>query len=698
MKRNIKISGMTCVICKNTVEKGVNKLEGVNECVVNLLDDSADVDFDENIISIDKINDTINSLGYKVYTESNKNTEKIKLIITTILTIILFIYNMFLMNNMDLSRNLYYLEVLITLIVFIVNRQIFIKAFNSIKTNSLGMDVLVSLSSIISFIYSLILLVFNISGHLYFETGSMVIFFVSIGKYIEHVNLKKTVKTIKGLSTLKPMFAYKVIDGKETKIAYSDIKKRDILLVKNGETIPTDGIIVEGICEVDESLITGESLPLNKKEGDEVIGGSILTSGLIKIEVNKNPNSSMLNSIITSAKNVLNKKTNIQLMADIIAKYFVYVVISISIITFIIWLTISKDIETSIKYALSVLIISCPCSFGIATPCAIACGVSSATKNSILIKDPSVFENMPKIKTIILDKTGTITENKLIIKDNISLDNEYNDILFNLESKSNHPIAKTIISNINGNKIDIKDINELSGYGIIGNYNNEIVGVGNKDLLIKYNIKNNIIEKNGSYLYTFKDNKLIGYLVLQDKLKDDSIETINKLKNNGLYTVLASGDSDKQVKLVSQEVNIDKYYSRIKPQDKLSIVEEYLNNGAVAMVGDGINDVTALNKASVSISMSNGSDITSNCADVVLLDNKVSKVNFLLGLSKYTKKIIKENIFWALFYNALLIPIAAGVLVPLNISLNPSYGAISMLISSIIVISNALRILKYKEK
>lgn len=693
MEKTFEVKGMTCVICKNTVETGLKKLDGVIDCKVNLLENEATIIFDENKVTIDMMAKAIKDLGYELIINKDRRVDysKIKLIVSIILVIILMYLSMGPMVNLLVPSNSKYYQLVICSIIIIININYYKSGFRSLIRLNPNMDSLVSLSSLVSYIYSLFVLN-NPSYHLYFETSAMVLVIVSIGKYIEGTNKNKATKTIRGLATLIPMQANLVRNDDIVIVPIDDIKVDDIVEVKPGESIPQDGVVVSGTTTVNESMITGESIPQNKTIDSKVIGGTVNIDGTIRVRITTRNTQTTLSKIISLTKQATMKKIPIERFADKISKYFVFGVLSLSLFTFIIWLIVSKDIELSLNFALCVLVISCPCALGLATPSAITVATSSAARNGLLIKNPEILEIAHKIKYLILDKTGTLTKNKLEIIDIKQYDDEFINVLSSLEKLSSHPIAKTINEKyLNGNLV-FDNFSQLSSLGIIGTISNDTYFAGNLQLAKKY-IKDINIESNYSYILVGKNDKLLGIVYLGDVLRDTSIIGIKSLLKRNTTPIMCTGDIESVAKDIANKLGIKEYKYSSTPSDKNNLVLEKKKDGIVCMVGDGINDAIALSSADVSITLANSTDIAYATSDVVLMSNSINEISFLIDLSKKTMRIIKQNLFWALFYNAIFIPVASGLLYkPLGISLNPMFGSAAMCISSIFVLTNALRI------
>ena len=467
-----------------------------------------------------------------------------------------------------------------------------------------------------------------------------------------------------------------------------------------GGTININGIIIKGTSTLDESMITGESLPQNKTINDNVIGGTININGTIRVKITKNANQSTVSKIISLTKSATLSKIPIERLTDKVSKYFVYVVILISIITFVVWYSFTKNTELALNFSLSVLVISCPCALGLATPSAIMVAIGNCARNAILIKNPRVLEIIGKIKYIILDKTGTLTKNKLEIVDIQEYSNEFINVLSSLEKLSNHPIANTILDKYNDGDIIFDKFEQISSEGIVGYLNNDLYFAGNSKLASKYiNIQNNNINDDYSYIIVGKNDTLLGVIYISDILRPSSMIAIDRLKKMNIIPIMCTGDKESIAKQISKKLQINQYVSSVKPEDKNALVIEKKKQGIVGMVGDGINDAIALSSADVSISLANATDIATSTSDILLMGNDINDIPFLINVSKKTIRIIKQNLFWALFYNSIFIPLAAGVFYnSYGLILNPMIGAATMCISSIIVLTNALRINSIKKE
>ena len=707
MEKTYEVKGMTCVICKGNVEKALKNTIGVEECKINLLENEAFVKFDESKVSEEIMAKAVKDAGYELVINP-KNTldyTKLMMIVSVVLMMILMYFSMGHMFGIHIPEYGKYIQFALCTVIILLNFHYYRSGFASLKSLRPNMDALVSISSIVSYIYSIyVLFTDKHHYHLYFETAAMVLVIVTIGKYIEGNNKKKASKTIRGLATLIPMQANLITDSGTEIIKIDDLKMNDLVLVKPGESIPQDGIIVSGSSSIDESMITGESIPQLKSVDDEVIGGTVNINGEIRVKVTKNSGQTTLSKIISLTKQATMAKIPVEKFADIVSNYFVFVVMGISLLTFIIWYLTSKDIEKALNFALSVLVISCPCALGLATPAAVMVATGNAARNGVLIKNPEILEVAGNLSYVILDKTGTLTKNKLEIVDIKSYDEQFIEVLSSLEKGSNHPIAKAIVDRYPDGSMKFDDYQQISAEGLLAHIGKDVYYAGNRKLIEKYTT---LIEEdlefskqnNYSFICVGKNDKLLGIVYLADVLKDTSLRAIQSLKDRKIIPIMCTGDNEITARSIARKLDIDEYLSSVTPQDKNKLVLDKKENGKVAMVGDGVNDAIALSSADVSFSVANGTDIAYASSDVVLMSNSILDVSFMIDLAKKTMMIIKQNLFWAFFYNAIFIPVAAGVFYKsLGLSLNPMIGAITMSISSIFVLSNALRINTVKKE
>ena len=738
MKEKFDIGGMTCSACAGHVEKAVCKLN-INSCNVNLLTNSMEVEFDKDKLTVDEIISAVESAGYsaKVHSDyiekvSKKvDTSKIKLISSIILLVVLMYFSMHHMLNLPypkfLDEYLYgivgvIIQCILSLVIMVLNKHYFINGFKKLIKLAPNMDTLVSLGSIVSFIFALIntgLMIgcvvnkdqmgaMEYSMNLYYESAAMIVTLVSVGKFLEGLSKKQTTKALESLINMVPKTVLKKDGDEFVEVLKENVAVGDIVLLKPYTNVALDGVIVEGTSHFDESSLTGESILLSKKRGSEITSGSINQEGTIKYRVTKTSANSTISEIIKMVEEASSSKMPLARIADKVALYFVPIVMGISLITFIIWLISSKDLELSLGMAISVLVISCPCALGLATPLCIMVSTGLAAKNNVLLKDAASFETLSSIDTIILDKTGTITNGELQVVDFISYDENSKNLLYSLEKNTNHPLSIALVNYLKGigvNEVEFDNIETIPGYGIKGNISNEEYYVGSieyyKEVTSKDNEEFNELLEEGKTLVTlFTKNELLLIIGLIDTVKMDAKRVISLFKKHNLQIVMATGDNYKSASKIANEVGIDVVEAKCLPQYKSELVKKYKeNNKKVLMIGDGINDAVALTTSDVSMAFVSKNDVATNSADIVLLKPNLIEVYNTYLLSKKTVKNIKLNLFWAFFYNIIMIPIACGVLYPsIGIKLSPMIGAACMSLSSICVCLNALRLKLYKWK
>ena len=746
MKKRFKVNGMTCAACQAHVDKAVRKVDGVSEVSVSLLTNTMDVEFDDEK-RIDEINTAVKNAGYSSILEnetekkddfSNDELKELikRLVISFIFLIPLFYLSMGFMMNwpiFGLGDNpilLGFILMYLSFIIMIINRAFFISGFKSLFHGGPNMDTLVALGSGVAFIYSLCLMVvmiyyknddmkiMNYAMNLTFETAGMVPTLITIGKLLEAYSKGKTTNALKALMDLAPKEGHVIRDGEEITVLAKDIKIGDIFVVRPGESFPVDGIVIDGLSSVDESALTGESLPVDKKENDNVFTATINQNGVLKCKATGVGEDTSLAKIIKMVFDANQSKAKISKLVDKVAGIFVPIVITISIIGFIVWMIVGNNIDLdinesvltySINRAVMVLVISCPCALGLATPVAIMVGSGIGAKNGILFKNAISIEETGKANFVVLDKTGTITYGKPFVTDIYPMieKEEFINIIGSLENNSNHPLAKAVSDYAKDNNYknyDVSDFEELIGKGVKAIINSDIIygiNVKSANEIIKISDDNlNIIDdlaNNGKTPLIFiKNNELIGIVGVADKIKDDSIKAINELKELGLIPVMLTGDNKKTAKAIAKSINIDNYISDVLPDEKMIVINKLKEKGKVIMVGDGINDALALTSADIGIAIGKGSDIAIDSADIVLIKSSLMDLVKSIRLSRQIIKNIKENLFWAFFYNLIMIPIALGVFyftgIEWIIELKPWYGSLAMSFSSLFVVLNALRL------
>lgn len=729
---SLDITGMDCVNCANSIKTYLEKLNGIHNVDVNFSSEVANVSYNPNVIGVSEIVSDIRKLGYDVIEEDDDNlidnirkqnlaSERNNFIQSAFLTFFIMVISMSGHGWYDLKFSVNFslmLQLLLTsYVVFVNGKKFLLGAYKSAKILRSDMNTLVSLGVLSSYIYSLVIsanhiLSLNISAlknshEVYFETSAMIITLILIGNYLESVLKSKTQTSIKKLKELQAKFVNIIRNDEEMLVPFKKVRKKDVVIIRTGDKVPVDGIILDGFCVVDESAMTGESIMIEKKSADNLISGTLVKNGYVKMIAEKVGNDTTLSKIIALVKEASNSKPQIQRLADKISSIFVPVVISISLITFIAWyFIVDIPFDESLLFAVSVLVIACPCALGLASPMAVVIGVGRAAENGILFNNVEAIEKLNRIDTICFDKTGTITTGEMHIKSiktyNGTNKDELLKYVFTIEKYSNHPIAKSIFNYCVEKQVDIfdhvEDIINENGMGISGNVNDRKILIGSVSLLDKYNVKHNnfITDSNRKNLYISIDNILAGEIEFEDRIKDDAKDMLSRFKSKSISMFLISGDNEDTTKMVAKELNLDNYSFRTLPEEKEKIVSRLQSEGKnVAMVGDGINDAPSLARANVGIALGTGQDIAIDSADVILVKGDLNNLVRSVNISAKTVTIIKQNIFWAFFYNALTIPAAAGILVPFGITISPVLAAMFMAFSDIVtVMINSLR-LKY---
>ena len=709
----LNIEGMTCSACSNGLEKYLNKQEGVISASVNLVMATALIEYEDNL-SIKDLNRFVKEAGFKSLgekKEEKKNNELFKLIIFSILGITLMYISMGQMINLPTpkilnmmeSPQIYVITLMVLSLLFIVYGFDIIKnGIKNIVHKMPNMDSLVGVGVIVNFVYSLWNTVQVFMGntmlvhHLYFESSAIIILFVKIGRYIDKKNKDKAVDTIKNLVTITPKNGTILKDGKELQVTINEIQKGDTVISKPGEKIAVDGTVINGKTHTDESFITGESKPVSKKVGDTVIAGSINYDGYIEYRAEKIGRDSSISNIVKMVVEATNTKAPIARIADKISGYFVPTIFIIALLSFVLNFVITKDINGSILALVSVLVVACPCALGLATPLAMVVAIGNCSRKGILVKSSETLEAINKVDTIVFDKTGTLTTGKMSIADGV-----YNEvtlkILKSLEKNSNHPLAKSIYTN-EKDIFEVKDFEEVPGLGVKGIINGKQYYAGNYKYIEKMNVENKLRDnetifasKGESIVYLFDEKETILIIGLADTIKKDITNTIKKLEKLDKKIIMLTGDNEKTARAIAKQIGIENIISNVNPEQKLDKIKELNKNNNVAMVGDGINDSPSLKAATVGISVENGTDISADSADVILLNENMDNIVKIFDLGKRTIRIIKENLFWALFYNVCMIPLATGLL---PIALNPMIASLAMTLSSLTVVLNSLRLLK----
>ena len=744
-KEKYNVIGMTCSACQAHVDKAVREMNGINCVNVNLLSNSMDVEFDENIVSESDIFKAVENAGYGLSKESIKDPKKKysnddviekmrkRLITSLIFWIPLMYVSMHKMVNLPAPSFLEnavifgFMQILLLIPIIIVNRNYFSSGFKKLAKRNPNMDSLIAIGSSAAIVYGIYAMTMIVYGHmhnnmelvhrfmhdLYFESAGTILTLITVGKYLETKSKGKTGDAINKLIDLAPKTATIVRENKEIVIPTGEIEKGDIVIVKPGNNIPVDGKVIEGESTVDESAITGESMPVFKRVGDMLISGTINKNGYMKIEADKVGEDTTLSQIIKLVEEASNSKAPISRIADRVSGVFVPIVIGIAIIATIIWLVLGQSIEFALSIGISILVISCPCALGLATPVAIMVGTGKGAENGILIKSAEVLENIHNMNTFVFDKTGTITEGKPIVTDIKSLidEDEFIKKVYSIESSSEHPLAEAVCEMAKSKSVEkepVENFKAVAGKGIEATINKKKYIGGNQKLLEEYKvdlkeIKSQIdsLSNDGKTVLIFAcDNKLIGYIAVADTIKNTSREAIENLKKLDKEIIMITGDNKLVAGSIAKDVGIEKVLAEVLPQDKQDEVDKLQKEGKkVCFIGDGINDSPALVKADIGMAIGSGTDIAIESADVVLMKSDLRDVVTAVELSQKTISNIKLSLFWAFIYNIIGIPIAAGLLYNVNgLKLSPMIGAAAMSLSSFCVVSNALRLRFFKPR
>lgn len=724
---------MTCVMCSRAVTSAVSKMPGVYSTHVNLVSETADVIYNPNKVTTDDIGDRINLIGYEymgIHDDNSINNDVIekkheemqrkklyRIIVGFLFSIILMIL---MFGNFNLGPNKSYILLCISILPFIyVSYPILSSGLKSLRHQNLNMDVMYSLGISVSFIVS-VLSTFHLLGNSHFmlyDTSIMLGSFLMLGKYLEDRAKTRTSDSIKKLVQLKATEATieKTVDNKivQKKVPINDILKGNIIIVKPGEKIPIDGEIIEGKSYVDESLVTGESVPVLKEVGSTVIGGSINKEGYFKFKVTNTGNQTVLSQIISMVQEAQNSQPPIQKIADKVITFFIPTILIIAFISFIIWyVVLGSSFLYSISIFISVVVVACPCSLGLAIPTALTVGVGLAAKYGILIKDGETLEVSEKINHVLLDKTGTITVGQPTLSNIINYSDKNDDeilkIVQSIEQYSQHPISLALFNNENKrnyNLFDVSEFENITGKGVKGIIDNETFYIGNKKLLeeekivLKSDISSDLEkeEKNMKTSVILTNSKeVLAIISVEDNIKENSVKAITELHNMGIQTTLISGDNKNSCEKIANTVGINNVISEVLPQEKLDYVKKLQNGGdVVAFIGDGINDAPSLTKSDVGIAIGTGTDIAIESGDVILINGDLLNAVASIQLSKKTMSRVRLNLFWAFAYNVILIPIAAGILMPRNIFFRPEYSAFAMALSSVTVITLSLLLKNY---
>ena len=782
----LKIGGMTCSACSSGLEKYLNKQDGIESAAVNLVMNNANIQYDEQKLDLKQIEKFVEKAGFESLgidnfqkEEKKQNNQKYKLIALGVLAVITLYISMGHMIGLPaipyLNMHENQINYAIVLLILAITACIFgwdilKNGYKNLVHKSPNMDTLVGLGELSSIIYSLYGTFMILKGNteyvnnLYYESAVIIIFFIKIGKYVENRNKDKTKEAISQLMMITPKHATVLRDGEQVQVTIDEINEGDIVVCKPGEKIAVDGEIVDGITHIDESFITGESMPVKKEKGKKVIAGSINYEGTIEYKAEKIGKNSTVSEIVKLVVEATSTKAPIAKIADKISGIFVPTIIVIAVLSGLVWFAINRDVSWAINVFISVLVVACPCSLGLATPLSIVIASGESSKKGILIKNSEALENAHKVKTVVFDKTGTLTKGKLSLSKIYNYTENYSNnqelkadgfenvetnsnekgkqlsdddiikIVASIESKSEHPIARGVVAEAKERKIELEKVKEfqnLAGLGVTALYNGEKYIIGNKKLMEQNGIEissknsvsekadkklknqitseNTIIEKIGleqvekdeeelqkagnSILFVAKENELIALLGVKDNVKENAKDVVSKLKLFGINVVMLTGDNEKTAKAIANSIGIDNVIAGVMPRDKAKTIENLKkNNELVMMCGDGINDSISLVKADIGASVGNGTDVAMDSSNVVLMNNNLEKIVDLIEISGKTIRNIKQNLFWAFFYNLCMLPIAVGVLSPLGITINPMMASIAMTISSVTVTLNSLRL------
>ena len=748
MEKKFDVSGMTCSSCVANVTKAVEKLDGVSGANVNLMTNSMKVNFDENIVDDEKIIGAVEKIGYGASPAGEKTKSedkplddrekalKHRLISSIIFMVILMYIAMGPMIHLPTPEIFHgregaiifaFSQFLLALPVVYINRDFYISGFKGLKNRAPNMDSLVAIGSLAALVYGIFAIYMMAYGfgqgdmelvdayrhNLYFESSAMILTLITVGKYLEEKSKNKTRSSLANLMDLAPKMATVIEDGEEVVKNIEDVRVGDILLVRPGESVAVDGKVIEGASSLDESAVTGESIPVQKSVGDRVISASINTTGSFKFQAEKVGEDTTISQIIKLVDEANQSKAPIAKLADEIAGVFVPAVLIIAAATFGIWMALGYGFENALNFAISVLVISCPCALGLATPVSIMVATGKSADFGLLFKNAEVLENLHKIDVIVMDKTGTITEGKPILTDIVTdLDEEnFLKIAGSIEKNSQHPLASAIINYAQENDIDLEEItnfNSVSGRGL----NGEIAGnkylAGNLEYMLEEKIdlkdfKSKAEELAGegkTSMYFANESEVLGIISVKDLPKESSKDAIKLLRDMGKKIIMLTGDNEKTAEAIADEIGVDQTLAGLLPQDKNKEIDKIQKSGKkVLMIGDGINDAPSLAKADIGMAIGHGTDVAIESSDVVLMRSDLLDVVSALELSKATIKNIKQNLFWAFFYNTIGIPLAAGLLFPaFGIKLSPMFAALAMSLSSVFVVNNALRLRRFKPR
>ncbi|WP_064590323.1 heavy metal translocating P-type ATPase [Streptobacillus moniliformis] len=721
MKREkFNITGMHCTNCSLNITKNIEKLEGIEKVNINLITSKMSVIYDEKIIDVEKIIEIVEKIGYGIEKINNKKNKEnieeikkdyyiIKLVISIILTVLIMYLSMGHMLGFNKVNNSEIIQIIISISIMYLYKEYYFSGFLALKNNSSNMSSLIAVSTLASFVYSIFNVIKGENNDLYFESIAVILTLVSIGKYIERRIKKNATKSITKMINLTPKKATIIKDGNEIVIDVEDLEIDDEVLIKTGEIISCDGIILEGKAYVNESSITGESKLIEKNVNDEVIASSILEKGYLKVRVNKEANDTIIAKIIELVEEATSSKAPISKLADKISGILVPIIFVFSILTFIFWLVIGNEFSEAINRAISVLVISCPCALGIATPISIMIGNLKGSQMGILFKRAELLEIIKKANIILMDKTGTITKGEPKVIDFISISDDDRVIkyIYSAEKKSEHHLATSVVTyceNLGINTVDIDEFIQVEGRGINAKIKNNELLIGNEKMMLEYDIDlskyiddiNRYSKQGKTVILASINGSLVAIITIADEIREDVKITIEKLKNKNIRPIMLTGDNIETARYVAKLVGIEEVYAGLLPNEKYDILINLQENNKVIMVGDGINDAPALAKADVGISIGGSTDIAMEISDIVLMKQRLIDIINAINLSKAVIINIKFSLFWAFIYNIMGITLAMGLFVKFGLTLNPMFAAFAMSLSSICILLNAMTLKLFK--
>ncbi len=723
MKQKFSISGMTCAACSSGIERTVKKLKGVESCAVSLMGESMEINYDETVLHEEQIKSAVTSLGYGIYGygATPQKKKRLTLAVRFFVSLALLIPEMYLAMGHMISDSIvphgwwnHAFQIAITLVILVINYQFFVSGVRAAVKLVPNMDTLITLGAGVSFIYSIVIACLEPMSHsLFFESAAMIVTLVCLGKWLEERSKKRTGREVEKLLSLAPDTVTVERGGETLKVPLSEVREGETVIVRQGEAIAVDGDVLEGHAFVDQAAVTGESLPVECAVGSRAVSASLVKSGYLKIKAERVGEDTMLAGIIRMVREAGASKAPIQKLADKIAAVFVPVVLGIALITFLVWILTSHDTAAAFNYAVSVIVISCPCALGLATPVAVMAATGRGASLGILFKSAEALQRTASVSTALLDKTATITEGKpqVVHFESFGAEKDVKEIAFALESKLNHPLADCITAFCGGGTREAQNVEYVVRQGAKGEIDGKVYYLGNENLLqakgIRFEGQRELFERLTSegktVLFLTDEKNVLALFALADTLKEGSNEAVGELIGMGVMPYMLTGDNKAVARQIAAQAGFPyetNVYAEMLPEDKLNVVKEQKEmfgtgkrtKGGVAMIGDGINDSPALKEADVGIAMGNGTDVAIESADVVLVSGDLRALPRAFRLSRKTMRVIKQNLFWAFFYNCVGIPLAAGAFAWAGVSLNPMIAAACMCLSSLFVVGNALRL------